>query len=108
MKNVYEIDEKYRKLFVHPLLEPLKNLLRFFFWAKVFKMVIIVYFYSLEIDLIKSLTECHVALLPNLNTIEAIVNLKKINDLFNKYVPQLNAKQAKEVFNFYKNKIKLN
>jgi hypothetical protein len=54
-------------------------------------------FYSLELNLIKNLLQCHIAIDFDIDCIKSIVSLKEINDIFNDRLPMLNSKQSKEV-----------
>jgi hypothetical protein len=61
---------------------------------------------SLEIELLRNLLECHMALDWRLDCIKALTRLIDITDTFDNKLPTgLNSKQTKEVTFIFKNKI---
>lgn len=78
LNQLVDIEAKYNDIFTHTIIEPFKQI------------------QCLELNLIKNLLQCHLALDFNINPIRAIVCLKEINNIFNNKLPMLNNKQSKE------------
>ncbi len=97
--NLGDVHLKYKNIFVHSFTESLKRLYKYdssFFGF--FSIALTETFYSMEMNILQSLMECHFNMASDFNCVRSIVNLKCVNDIFTTQFFQANVKQSKEVF----------